>query len=139
MTTKAEVKAWAVKDPKGNILLSTFDSDEGRCIQRFVYNQNEGQRQKESWKGYFHANGYSCVPVLITEVKEQNKMRVKTTDLIQTIGGLLIVALPFILLYCIWFPSGLIVKICLSDIALILCLVWIDKYINDPEPEETEE
>lgn len=66
-------------------------------------------------------------------------MKEKATDLIKTFGGLLFVALPFMMMCCIWFPSKTMAKICISDIVLIICMIWTDKYINDSELEETEE
>ncbi len=60
MTTKA-VKAWAVKDELGDIKIKTISNTKRDSIIKYT--------EHVDWSWY-ESIGYSCVPVLITEIKE---------------------------------------------------------------------
>lgn len=64
----AETKAYAIKDPKGKIQFSSIRSEEILCITDFEELIQEYGRD-EFWIE-LEEEGYSCVPVLITEVKK---------------------------------------------------------------------
>ena len=59
------MKAYAIKDPKGEIMPnSTSDTMDGSIGRLILFYGT----QFKSWQSYFD-EGYRCVPVLITEVK----------------------------------------------------------------------
>lgn len=56
----AETKAYAIKDPKGEICGDSIEIKKHECTHRFGY---------YDWAVYYR-KGYRCVPVLITEQPE---------------------------------------------------------------------
>ncbi len=61
------MKAYAIKDPKGKILIETVQLKKKRCTDQYDIN-NYKSLILVGWNHYYKA-GYRCVPVLITEVK----------------------------------------------------------------------
>ena len=57
------MKAYAIKDPKGRIVIRSVKSMEETCKQNFI------NTVKVTDFTYLESIGYHCVPVLITEVK----------------------------------------------------------------------
>ena len=60
------MKAYAIKDPKGTILLDTI-SDKEVMGSIFLFGKYHADKTM-LWEGYIRL-GYRCVPVLITEIK----------------------------------------------------------------------
>lgn len=58
------MKAYAIKDPKGQIMFFTIDRSEEQSKKAFV------NYRAYNWI-YYQNEGYRCVPVLITEVKTE--------------------------------------------------------------------
>ena len=56
------MKAYAIKDPKGNIITYTIRLDSLYCKTEF------SDSEQSRWIDLY-TDGYRCVPVLITEVK----------------------------------------------------------------------
>jgi len=59
------MKAYAIKDPKGKIKLSTVKEFKDECKDSFVVSAE----MVCSWS-LFYQNGYRCVPVEITETRK---------------------------------------------------------------------
>lgn len=57
------MKAYAIKDPKGEIIKTSVASSRRTCIQLYELNQSCNLWEQD------YKKGYRCVPVLITEVK----------------------------------------------------------------------
>jgi len=53
------MKAFAIKDPFENLLMTSIRSDKDACINSFA---------RYNWHIQY-SSGYRCVPVLITEAK----------------------------------------------------------------------
>ena len=63
------MKAYAIKDPKGNLLFDTYSDNYEGSKYKFVKHY---ATKTVSWK-FFESEGYRCVPVEITEIKQEKK------------------------------------------------------------------
>jgi len=61
------MKAYAIKDPIGNLILHTIEFNESEC--KISY-QND---RRVAWD-ILDEQGYRCVPVEITEIKQEKKV-----------------------------------------------------------------
>ena len=63
------MKAYAIKDPKGNIITESVFSKKSFSID---YMRHDYRYHFSDWKQFYN-EGYRCVPVEITEIKQKKK------------------------------------------------------------------